>query len=422
MPAARAFWAGRKAHQRARMRVRRGYRGCRGCRRVQAEKAASGAYGAAREAARGAQGAASGAQEAAGTPSLSRAPAECTPQEQEAEGAASGVPAKQRLQPKRALNDQMKILKDKKEKDEKKDKKEKGENTKAKKDKKPKTNKKRESKNETKDESAAACSDSSSNGWIHLPTCPTAPKVRVKEQDTESSDAEIPYAVAPLPQSSADSDSESRESSSQRREYQRCSSNHAQQPQGSASSVQRPFIDLLPDEPEYREARGRPRLAPKFLLSGFSELDQLALDVLDGHDVSALFMKHFEQWQAERKLDTRDPQYFLDTRTPDQRVGVEIMEVFRIFRTRIRDRQKEVTPALKSPAAWSKDGTSDRYNQFAEVQMYLNVHEGEARVWQDKPEQWIPFDAASGAALLDLNAATQGKWANRLTYRGTAIG
>ena len=65
MPAARAFWAGRKAHQRARMRVRRGYRGCRGCRRVQAEKAASGACGAAREAARGAQGAASGAQEAA---------------------------------------------------------------------------------------------------------------------------------------------------------------------------------------------------------------------------------------------------------------------------------------------------------------------------------------------------------------------
>ena len=155
--------------------------------------------------------------------------------------------------------------------------------------------------------------------------------------------------------------------------------------------MQRPFIDLLPDEPEYREAWGRPRLAPKFLNTGIQELDQLALDVLDGHDVSALFMKHFEQWQAERKLDTRDPQNFLDTGTPEQRVGVEIMEVFRIFRTRIRDRQKEVTPALKSPASWSKDGTSDRYNQFAEVQMYLNVHECEARVWQDKPEQWIPF-------------------------------
>ena len=116
MPAARAFLTGRKAHQRARMRVRRGYRGCRGCRRVQAEKAASGAYGAAREAARGAQGAASGAQEAAGTPSLSHAPAECTPQEQEAESAASDVPAKQRLQPTRALNDQ-KDKNDKKEKD-----------------------------------------------------------------------------------------------------------------------------------------------------------------------------------------------------------------------------------------------------------------------------------------------------------------
>ena len=109
------------------------------------------------------------------------------------------------LQPKRALNDQMKKgtkRRTKKEKDEKKDKKhktkkEKGENTKAKKDKKHKTKKKKESKNETKDESAAACSDSSS-GWITLPTCPTAPKVRVKEQDTESSDAEIPYAVAPL--------------------------------------------------------------------------------------------------------------------------------------------------------------------------------------------------------------------------------
>ncbi len=87
----------------------------------------------------GAQGAASGAQEAAGTPSLPPAPAECIPQEQEAEGAASGVPAKQRLQPKRALNDQMKILKDKKEKEGEQDKKAKGE--KEKKDKNDKNEK-----------------------------------------------------------------------------------------------------------------------------------------------------------------------------------------------------------------------------------------------------------------------------------------
>jgi len=50
------------------------------------------------------------------------------------------------------------------------------------------------------------------------------------------------------------------------------------------------------------------------------------------------------------------------------------------------------------------------------------VHEGEARVWQTGPEEWIPLDgieamggAASGAALLDLARMAR-------TYRGTAIG
>ena len=32
-------------------------------------------------------------------------------------------------------------------------------------------------------------------------------------------------------------------------------------------------------------------------------------------------MKHFEQWQEERKLDTRNPPYVSDTKTPEQRVG-----------------------------------------------------------------------------------------------------
>ena len=143
-------------------------------------------------------------------------------------------------------------------------------------------------------------------------------------------------------------------------------------------------MNLLPDEPEYRQARDRPRLA-SFIVDHSAGEHVYALDVLDGHDVSALFMKHFKQWQEERKLDTRNPPYFSDTKTPEQRLGAEIMYVFKVFRNRIRDSQKEV-----------------RYPPWTGPLPCLSAHQGEARVWQDKPEQWIPFDAASGAALLDF--------------------
>ena len=68
------------------------------------------------------------------------------------------------------------------------------------------------------------------------------------------------------------------------------------------------------------------------------------------------------------------------------------------------------------------DDTPDLHNKFDEVDMYFKVHEGEARVWQAEPEEWLPFDgsqemggAASGAALLDLARMAR-------TYRGIEIG
>ena len=52
----------------------------------------------------------------------------------------------------------------------------------------------------------------------------------------------------------------------------------------------------------------------------------------------------------------------------------------------------------------------------AEVEMFFKGREGEARVWQAEPEQWLPVDAASGAALLELESI------GTPTHPSTAIG
>ena len=88
------------------------------------------------------------------------------------------------------------------------------------------------------------------------------------------------------------------------------------------------------------------------------------------------------------------------------------------------EKLKRKTTSWWEPAGYNSysDGTSDLHNKFDEVDMYFKVHEGEARVWQTGPEEWIPLDgteamggAASGAALLDLARMAK-------PYSGTAIG
>ena len=117
------------------------------------------------------------------------------------------------------------------------------------------------------------------------------------------------------------------------------------------------------------------------------------------------------------------------------------MQIFRDIRAGREDeaQRSEVTLAVDSldarglkrkrtswwkPARYNSysDGTSDLHNKIHEVDMYLKVHKGEARVWQNGPEEWIPLDgtkamggAASGAALLDLDRMG-------MTYKGIAIG
>ena len=152
--------------------------------------------------------------------------------------------------------------------------------------------------------------------------------------------------------------------------------------------------------------------------------------VLQGTDVSTLFMKLYEEWRQERG---RDP------RGPAARVANESMNIFRHHKKLVLE-QSELTPALAfltpdrrvrqetwnwQPRRWNEDGSSEHFNMRSELEQYFKQHEGEARVWQTEPEQWLPLvtrDHGQPAATegLAYHAFGENDMGNK--YDGTTIG
>ena len=142
------------------------------------------------------------------------------------------------------------------------------------------------------------------------------------------------------------------------------------------------------------------------------------------------FMNCYDEW---RKVRGKVP------RGPAARVANKFTKIFRDH-TKIVLEQSELTPALASltpdrrvrqktwnwqPAHWNEDGSSEHYNMHSEVTHYLKQHEGEARVWQTEPEQWLPLvtrDHGQPAATEGLAYHGLGENGMGNKYDGTTIG
>ena len=121
------------------------------------------------------------------------------------------------------------------------------------------------------------------------------------------------------------------------------------------------------------------------------------------------------------------------------------MRIFRERKTFVLE-QSELTPALASltpdrrvrqkiwnwkPAHWNEDGSSEHFNMRSEVEHYFKQHEGEARVWQTEPEQWLPLVTrdygqrrrdGQPAATEGLTNPELGENDMGIEYDGTTIG
>ena len=130
--------------------------------------------------------------------------------------------------------------------------------------------------------------------------------------------------------------------------------------------------------------------------------------VLQGTDVSTLFMFLYEEWRKELGRDHRGPA---------ARVANEFMRIFREHNKLVLE-QSELTPALASltpdrrvrqktwnwkPAHWNEDGSSEHFNMRSEVEHYFMQHEGKPTSGKRNLSngcRWSRVTTVSGAAMV----------------------
>ena len=167
-------------------------------------------------------------------------------------------------------------------------------------------------------------------------------------------------------------------------------------------------VDNLPTAPEYQSARERPlRNDAEFAEGEGASFAKL----LEGHDVGDMFLN----WQPAAP------------RSPAETVCYNVMEEEKWWRSRWKNEGEYsiATQSIRTSLAKRKKtsnwtphdrvgGSQRRHIQWSEIEAIFKDHEGETRVWQLFPEEWVPLRSA---AILATGPSGMGQ-----EYRGTCVG